>query len=91
MSSLDPIEDKIMTFIMRHYPLARKKKVDESTPLLEIGVIDSLGVIDLVTFMEDTFFISVTDSEITSDNFRTIRDLTAFVYSKSGAVARKAA
>lgn len=91
MTSFDPIETKIMAFIMRHYPLARKKKVDENTQLLEIGVIDSLGVIDLITFIEDAFLISVSDSEITSDNFRTVRELSAFVQSKAGAVARDAA
>lgn len=53
---------------------------DES--LVENGVVDSLGIFQLVSFLEDTFRIRISDEEIVPDNFRTIDDIEAFVSAK---------
>ena len=50
--------------------------------LLSDGVVDSMGVMQLISFMEDTFSVSVEDEEITPDNFRSLQTLTNFLSSK---------
>jgi acyl carrier protein len=45
---------------------------DDEYPLLENQVIDSLGVFQLVTFIEDEFGIEVDDEELVPENFATI-------------------
>jgi acyl carrier protein len=47
--------------------------------LLAGGIIDSLGVTQLVAFLEERFGIRVTDEELTPDNFRTLAAIEAFV------------
>jgi acyl carrier protein len=59
---------------------------DES--LLERGVIDSTGVLELVEFLEDRFGIDVDDTEITTDNLDSLNAITTYVRRK---LAREAA
>ena len=49
--------------------------------LLEEGIIDSLGLLEVVTFIETEFDISVDDAEVTLDNFGSVNAIAAFVKS----------
>jgi acyl carrier protein len=74
---------QIRNFILDKFPLARKQQIKDSDPLLESGVLDSLGVLDLVTFVEQEFSVHVADEELVPENFQTIDRIAAFVESKS--------
>lgn len=54
-------------------------RIDPDDDLLAGGIIDSLGVTQLVTFLEERFAIRVTDDELTPANFRTLASIEAFV------------
>ena len=51
MISGNTTESQIQSFILRQFPVARKRKLDSSTPLLNSGVIDSQGVLEVVGFL----------------------------------------
>jgi acyl carrier protein len=75
---------QIRKFILDKFPLARKQGIQDSDPLLESGVLDSLGVLDLVSFVEQEYSVHVADDELTPENFQNIDRIAAFVESKSG-------
>ena len=52
--------------------------------LLETGVVDSMGVIELTSFVEQEFGISVEPEEIVPDNFRSLGAMTRYVAAKKG-------
>jgi acyl carrier protein len=56
--------------------------VGDSESLLEAGVIDSLGVLQLVASLESRYGVSVTDDEMLPENFETIAAIAAFVTAK---------
>ena len=58
--------------------------VGDADSLVEGGVADSLGVIQMVAFLEETFGIRIGDHEIVQDNFRTVDALVHFVTVKTG-------
>lgn len=58
-------------------------KLDNDTALLG-HVIDSLGLMQLVAFLEQEFQIEVDDSDITTDHFRTIADIERLVTGRAG-------
>lgn len=74
---------QLRKFILDKFPLARKQQIKDSDPLLESGVLDSLGVLDLVSFVEQEFSVHVADEELVPENFQTIDRIAAFVESKS--------
>lgn len=57
--------------------------VDRS--LIEEGLIDSTGVLELVSFLEERFAIQIGDAEIVPANLDSIAAIVAFVASKNPA------
>jgi acyl carrier protein len=55
-------------------------EADES--LVQRGVVDSTGVLELVEFLQDRYGIRVEDEEITTDNLDTLNSITAYVQRK---------
>jgi acyl carrier protein len=57
-------------------------EVDEDYPLLAKHVIDSLGMLKLVSLIEEEFDVEIDDDDVVPDNWKTIRDVAALVESK---------
>jgi acyl carrier protein len=57
-------------------------EVDEDYPLLAKHVIDSLGMLKLVSLIEDEFDVEIDDDDVVPDNWKTIRHVAALVESK---------
>ena len=72
----------IRSFIVKKFPAARKKVLGDDTPLLDTGIIDSLGILDIVAFLECSFNITVLDDELTPENFATISNICYFIGQK---------
>jgi len=83
MSDTSEINPSIRSFILRTFPAARKRNLNDAVPLLESGIIDSLGVLDLVGFLEQTFDMKINDDDLTPENFGNIERMVAFVQRKN--------
>ncbi|MDF1543984.1 MAG: acyl carrier protein [bacterium] len=57
--------------------------LSESGSLLDLGIIDSTGILELVQYIEETFEISVDDAELVPENFDSIDNLIGFIQKKS--------
>lgn len=57
---------------------------DDEASFLEEGIVDSMGVMELVAFTEETFRIAIQDHEITPDNFDSINQLAGYISTKMG-------
>jgi len=77
------INERIRVFVLEKFPLARKRGISFQDDLLQSGIVDSLGILDLVTFVEQNFGITLNDDELLPENFQTIERLSAFVQSKN--------
>ena len=74
---------EVEAFVVEEIALGRGiRTIAEDDDLLAGGIIDSLGVTQLVAFLEERFGIRVTDEELTPANFRTIAAIEAFVACK---------
>ncbi len=74
---------QIRCFILEKFPAAKKRGLYDELPLLERGIVDSLGVLDVIGFLEQTFQIRIDDDELTPDNFANVRCMAAFVERKT--------
>jgi len=74
--------DQIRAFVRRRFPLAAAAGVKDEDSLLDSGIVDSLGILDLVAFLEKSFGIRVGDEELNPGNFDSIADVTRFVAAK---------
>ena len=78
----DMVETQLRTFILKTFPLARASELGPNELLLESGIIDSLGVLSLVGFIERTFQIEMMDDDLVPENFSTIDRLARLVRAK---------
>ena len=58
--------------------------LSDDTQLLG-GILDSLGLMQLVSYIEEEFDVTVEDSEVTVDNFRTVHDIERLISQKVSA------
>jgi acyl carrier protein len=73
----------IREFILKQFPLARKNRINNSDPLLESGMLDSMGVLEVVTFIEHEYSIAVSDDDLVPENFHSIDRIAAFIQGKA--------
>ena len=83
MTTNNQLNERIKDFLIEKFPLARKRGITFQDDLLESGILDSLGILDLVAFVEQNFGIVLSDDELLPENFQTIERLSAFVVTKS--------
>ncbi len=77
----DEVRQRIRQFVQQQFPAARKG-LSDSDSLLKPGIIDSLGTLEIVTFLESEFQVQLTDEEMLSEHFESIDSLTQLVLSK---------
>jgi acyl carrier protein len=51
----------------------------DDASFLEEGIVDSLGVMELVLFIEEKFEVKVQDEELTPDNFDSVNKLASYI------------
>jgi len=80
------IEERVREIILERVPKSRKEGLTNSAQLLSGGLLDSLGVLDVVTILEQTFDLTVDDEELVPEHFESIESISAFIKKKSSAV-----
>ena len=79
------IVNETRAYITENFLYARPDYVvAEDDHLLEKGIVDSMGMVELITFLQDQFGVEPADDEITEDNFATLQRIAAFVRRKLG-------
>ncbi|MBN8533566.1 MAG: acyl carrier protein [Rhizobiales bacterium] len=66
-------------FLRQMSPAAKAITLTQETQLLASGILDSLGILQLMSFLSDELGIEIDDEDFTLDNFETIGSLIAFI------------
>jgi acyl carrier protein len=74
-----PITERIRQFLVEHFPSARKQALGDDDHLLANGVVDSLGILDLVAYLEREFGITITDDDLVPEHFESLGRMSRFV------------
>jgi acyl carrier protein len=75
----------IREFLQERFMIGKSvSSLMDTDSLLEKGILDSTGVLELVGFIEETFSISVEDEELVPDNLGSIENLVRYVERKAG-------
>lgn len=82
MADTAQVKELIRKFILESAQIKGVGEVGEHDSLTDSGIIDSLGIFRLVSYLEETIGVHVGDEEITQDNFRTLADIEKFVTAK---------
>ena len=76
---------EVRSFIIANYLLGRGDEFSCDDSFLEQGIIDSTGILELVSHLEETYGIEVADDELNPDNLDSINKIAAYLLRKSAA------
>jgi acyl carrier protein len=82
---------QVREFVTTNFYVADPSTLKDDTSLLEAGIVDSTGVLEVVQFLESQFGLQIEDDEIVPENVDSIARITAFIEKKSTSAAPKLA
>jgi acyl carrier protein len=78
------IQQQIRDFVATNFYVADSQSLEDGTSLLDQGIIDSTGVLEVILFIETTFGVTVEDSEMLPENLDSIERIATYVGRKKG-------
>lgn len=82
------IRARVRLFLEENFLYMRPDfELGDDDRLLERGVVDSMGVAEMVTFLEDEFGVTTSDEDITEANLGSLNAIGRFVSQKRAAIA----
>ncbi len=77
------VQERLKKFIAEELQ-APADALGPDAPLISSHVIDSLGMLSIVSYIENEFGVEIQDEDLVPDNFETITAITKLVASKAG-------
>lgn len=87
---MEKTQQEIETFIRENFLLGMgNRHLNPDDSFMGQGIVDSTGILELVSFIERTYGFKVLDEEMMPENLDSVRKVVAFINSKRGAPARQ--
>lgn len=77
-----PMETQIRQFIIDNFLFGDEADFSVSDSLVESGIMDSLGVMETVNYIEETYQIEIPDAELLPENLDSVQNIVRFVGQK---------
>jgi acyl carrier protein len=78
---MELIRQEIRNFILKNYWFNEQVRLNDDDSFMELGIIDSTGILELVSFLQETYSIEI-DEELSPENLDSISRVTDFVSRK---------
>ena len=74
------VSETVRSFIIENFLFGEENQApEEDASFLETGIIDSTGILEVVTFIETTYGVEISDDEMIPENLDSLRNISAFV------------
>jgi acyl carrier protein len=83
VDTLDTIQQKLIRFLEEEILVDKEQSRIAPGESLFSGILDSLGTLRLVVFIEETYGIQVADGELIPENFDTVERLAKYIQTKT--------
>jgi acyl carrier protein len=72
----------VREFVIESFLFGNPGEFNEETSFLQSGIIDSTGILELVSFLEETYGITIQDEELIPENFDSLNNIDKFLCNK---------
>lgn len=79
---MNDVRAQIKAFIVNNFMFGSDNGLKDDTSLLDEGIMDSNGALELVSFLEETFGITVEDEELIPENLDSVDNLVGYLKKK---------
>ena len=81
MDTQNNIKETFIGFVCRQF-LVEPEEIDHDKSLVDEGIIDSFGLVEIATFIEQEFKIPVKDEDMKRENFGSVNKIVSFIERK---------
>jgi acyl carrier protein len=78
------VKEKVRAFVLEYAAGRGVTQVEDNEPILTNNIIDSLGSLRMIDFLETAFPLTIEDTDMLPENFQTLNDCEIFVNRKLG-------
>ena len=82
--SVADVKDKVRAFVLEYAAGKGLTEVKDDENLLQTNIIDSLGSFRMIAFLEETFPLTIEDTDMVPENFQTLNAVETFIAGKLG-------
>ena len=75
--------ETIHGFIVENFLFGDGEQLTNETSFLDSGIIDSTGILELITFLEETYNIAIEDDELIPENLDSLNNVVKFIGQKN--------
>ncbi|MCM0082103.1 acyl carrier protein [Geomonas sp. Red32] len=76
------LKEEIRNYIVENFLFGEEAGLKDDSSFIKEGIVDSTGIMQLVSYIQEQYRISVEDEELTPENLDSIRRVTTFVEDK---------
>ena len=76
---MNDMREQIRSYIVDNFLFGDDSGLDDTVSFLDSGMIDSTGILEVISFLEETFPIKVKDEELVPENLDSIQNLVAYL------------
>jgi acyl carrier protein len=87
MSTANTVAQQLRDFIVENFLYGQERAFQDDDSFLGEGIVDSTGVLQLVSHLEETYGITVEDEDLTPENMDSINSVVAYLSRKINPVA----
>ena len=84
---MSTIEQDVREFLSDNLLLTNVDSLSDDDSFLEKGIVDSMGILHLITFVEEKYGIPVEDKDLITENWDSVRRISDYVRSKIAPLA----
>lgn len=81
------IVEDIREFVVENFLFGDDAGLKDTSSFLEEGIVDSTGIMQLVSFIQEQYLIAIEDEELTPENLDSIQKVVNFIQEKRRALA----
>ncbi|MBN1600322.1 MAG: acyl carrier protein [Chitinispirillaceae bacterium] len=80
-TDIDVVKD-VRSFIETHFLFSSGSAIEENTSFMECGILDSTGILELISFLQENYKITIEDEEMLPENLDSLSSISMFVKGK---------
>lgn len=81
------VKQQVRQFILDNFMMAAAAEIPDEASFMDRHIIDSTGFLELISFVEQTFDIQVTDEEMVPENLDSLNNIERYVHKKRATAA----
>lgn len=85
---MDTAKHKIRAFVVENFLFGDDQGLEDEISFLDNGIIDSMGILELVEYIYEEFEITIADDELLPENLDSINNIAQFLQRKNGGTAQ---